>query len=99
VSRWKPFKRPVYREGPKTFWNGTEAKCARVRVVVGAAPPGWWCHGLENTVRQAVRVVVDGGRPFYLDDEDGLGWLKVTTHVGSPRIAHRSLPVSHEVTP
>jgi len=86
----------VYREGPKTFWNGEHAKCARVRVVVGPVPSGWWCSGLEGSVRNAVRVVV-GSQVFYLDDEDGSGWLKVTSGRGLPWLTHRSLPVVREL--
>jgi len=97
MSRWKPMKRPVYREGPKTFWNGEPREAKRVKVIVGSCEPGWWCHGLENTTRNAVRVGTPGKGVFYLDDEDGSGWLKVTEGRGSPQWGHRSLPVSSEI--
>ena len=97
MSRWKVTKRPVYRDGPKTFWNGEKRTCKQVMVIVGAAEPGWWCAGMEGHVRKAVRVGDPGQTPFYLDNEDGSGWLKVTKGMGSPAIGHRSLPVKSEV--
>lgn len=64
-----------------------------MKVVVGKAPqPTWWCAGLEGTVREAVEVTQDG-YTFYLDNEDGSGWLKVTYGLGSPQWGHSSLPV------
>lgn len=99
MSRWKVRKRPVYREGPKTFWNYMGVNAVRVNVVVASSiPDGWWCAGLENTVRRAVRITTDAST-FYIDDEDGFGWHKVTKGMGSARLPHRSLPVSREVAP
>lgn len=80
-----------------TYWNGDacEAKC--VRVVVGLAPaPTWWCAGMRGTERNAVRVK-QGDDIFYLDNEDGSGWAKVTLGYGSPQWGHRSLPVEREI--
>ena len=37
--------------------------------------------------------------PFYLDDEDGRGWRKVTEGRGSPGYGHRSLPNDSVVMP
>ena len=82
----------------RTYWNGEEAPCVRVRVIVGPSPVAtWWCASLEGDERAAVRVDYPGGEPFYLDDEDGSGWAKVTTGFGAPRVSHRSLPVAAEV--
>lgn len=75
-----------------TFWNWEPAEARRVTVRVGKAPfATWWCAELEGTERAAVEVKY-GGHTFYLDDEDGSGWAKVTTGEGSPRARHRSLP-------
>lgn len=80
-----------------TYWNGEETPAWRVVVRVGHAPrPTWWCAELEGTERDAVRVEY-GGEVFYLDDEDGSGWRKVTTGRGSPAYGFRSLPDDSEV--
>lgn len=86
-----------------TYWNWEKTPCAKVRVVVSTdIPSGWWCAGLEGTVRDAVRVDY-GEQKFYLDNGPwegslgGDGWLKVTKGRGSPDVGHRSLPVANEV--
>lgn len=76
-----------------TFWNGEPCAAKRVRVVVGKARSTWWCANLEGTVREAVRVEY-GGSAFYLDNENGSGWYKVTIGRGSPQVGHSSLPDS-----
>jgi hypothetical protein len=84
-------------ETTTTYWNGEKTPCAKVHVVVAdGIPPGWWCAGLEGTVRNAVRVEYNGSK-FYLDNEDRSGWTKVTKGLGSPRYSHSSLPVKEEV--
>jgi hypothetical protein len=89
--------------GPRTYWNGERTPCRIVRVVVAQKiPSGWWCAGLEGTVREAVRVEY-GASKFYLDNEShegspaGSAWGKVTGGRGSPRWGHRSLPVEREI--
>jgi hypothetical protein len=80
-----------------TYWNGELTPARRVRVRVGTSPVvTWWCANLEGTVRKAVEVRY-GGRTFYLDDEDGSGWHKVTAGYGSPNVGHSGLPDSSEV--
>lgn len=77
----------------QTFWNGQPCQARRVVVEVGPSPrPTWWCATLEGHKREAVEVVCHEGK-FYLDNEDGSGWLKVTEGHGSPEIAHSELPV------
>lgn len=81
----------------KTYWNGRPCKARIVRVIVGQAPrPTWWCASLEGQEREAVEIWgADqfGPQPFYIDNADGSGWLKVTDGYGRPFTAHRSLPV------
>lgn len=74
------------------LWNGEHTDARRCEVIVGKSPyPTWWCAHLAGTVRKAVRVE-HAGAVFFLDDEDGSGWAKVTEGRGSPRMGHRSLP-------
>lgn len=81
-----------------TYWNGEPCRARRVVVRVGAAPvPSWWCAALIGEERQAVEVRYGPAGPFFLDDEDGSGWWKVTAGHGSPRWSSRSLPLSCEV--
>jgi hypothetical protein len=81
---------------PDTYWNGEPTRCERVVVKVGKAPDGWWCVSLEGTERDAV-AVYSSETPFYLDDEGGRGWMKVTTGGGSPHFGHHSLPASSKI--
>lgn len=76
-----------------TQWNGEPCTATRVMAVVADSGrfPEYWARDLVGTGRKAVRVEY-GGRTFYLDDEDGSGWHKVT-HGGGPGSAHRSLDV------
>lgn len=80
-----------------TFWNGERTPARKVRVRVGTVPvKTWWCAGMEGTVRDAVEITYHDTK-FYLDDEDGIGWEKVTTGHGGPRSYSRSLPDDSEV--
>lgn len=84
------------RPGPnppplRTYWNGEPADCRRVRVLV--APSSGWAAEFVGTTRNAVEVRYFD-EPFYIDDEDGSGWFKVTTGWGGPGWGHRSLSVS-----
>ena len=77
-----------------TYWNGEPAPAREVRVIVGEVPiKTWWCHGLTGQERDAVEVNCEG-QTFYLDNENGEGWAKVTIGHGSPNWGHRSLPVA-----
>lgn len=80
-----------------TFWNGQPTPAVPVRVIVADAPgvQQYWARDLVGTEREAVRVTYCGA-VFYLDNEDGSGWRKVTDGRGSPRWGHRSLWVQRE---
>jgi hypothetical protein len=71
-----------------------------VRVVVGdtgffALP---WFKEFIGQEREAVEVTYYGD-VFYLDNEDGSGWAKVTNGHGSPQYGHRSLDVERVSPP
>lgn len=77
----------------QTFWNGEPCTARKVEVTVGKSPRStWWCADLEGKKRQAVEVEYNGSK-FYLDNEDGSGWHKVTVGRGSPAFYHASIPV------
>ena len=81
----------------ETYWNGEPCDAKRVEVIVGQSPrPTWWSAKFVGQKRPAVRIRY-GGQQFYIDDEDGIGWDKVTSGRGSFRITHFSLPVEREV--
>ena len=81
-------------EKEATFWNGQPCEARRVRVIVGPCLKStFWHNGLEGTEREAVEVVYAGQQPFYMDNEDGSGWRKVTVGRGGPGWYHASLPV------
>lgn len=91
----KKRRKPVPKRGGKTFWDGEPADCKRGTAII-ARPPGvhptWWTEvqGLTGTARRVVRVQKDN-RIFYIDDQDGSGWRKVTNGRGSWQFGHRSL--------
>jgi hypothetical protein len=79
-------------EPQATYWNGQPTPCRRVTVIVGQpGQPTWWCAGLVGQRRAAVEVRY-GAETFFLDNEDGSGWAKVTNGHGSPMYGHRGLP-------
>jgi hypothetical protein len=81
----------------ETYWNGEPTPARKVRVRVGESPVRtWWCAPLAGSERKAVEVRY-GDRVFYLDNEDGSGWRKVTTGHGSPNVGHSGLPDTSEV--
>lgn len=91
-AEWKAAKCGHALPEPLTFWNGQPTPARRVRVRVGSAvKPTWWCAPLAGTVRAAVEVTY-GDERFFLDNEDGGGWRKVTIGRGSPNYGHKSLP-------
>lgn len=88
---------PVQPRKVKTYWNGEPANCRRVVVRVGTVErPTWWCAGMEGTEREAVEVNYCN-QTFYLDNENGSAWLKVTKGGGGPEWGHKSLPDDSEV--
>lgn len=52
-------------------WGGYPCQARAVKIVVGAAPPTWWCADLVGKPRRAVEIVLPGERPRYVDNETG----------------------------
>lgn len=78
----------------QTYWNGEPCEARLVEVIVGKPPrPTWWCADLEGQTRKAVEVDYHGQK-FYLDNDDGSGWHKVTVGRGSPNFFHASIPIT-----
>jgi hypothetical protein len=77
----------------KTEWNYEPCIAIRTIVVVGDAPefPSYWAREFIGQTRFAVRVTYNG-QTFFIDDEDGSGWFKVTNG-GGPEYNHRNLGV------
>lgn len=76
-----------------TQWNGEPCEARRITAIVAdnTAFPGYWARPFVGARRKAVEVTY-GGQTFYLDDEDGSGWNKVT-HGGSPWYPHSGLTI------
>ena len=82
-----------YAGEERTYWNYEPTPARIVRVIVGKSErPTWWCADLEGTEREAIEVNYHGHK-FYLDNENGEGWNKVTRGRGGPEWGHSSLPV------
>lgn len=89
------------RKGPKlltpTFWNGEPCEARIVNVIVGKPlKPTWWCAEFEGKKRKAVQVA-QHGQTFFMDNEDGSGWRKVTEGKGMPNYPHSSLPDDSQI--
>lgn len=81
-----------WKTGQNVRWNGEPAYGRKVYVRVGSVgKPTYWYAGMEGTRRKAVEVEYEG-QTFFLDNEDGQGWHKVTAGLGSPQAGHLSLP-------
>lgn len=81
----------------RTYWNGEPCQARRVLVVVadfGRFETPWFRQYVGQE-RAAVEVTY-AGATFYIDDEEGDGWAKVTSG-GSPRAGHRSLDVARVI--
>ncbi|MCI3277488.1 hypothetical protein [Streptomyces cylindrosporus] len=76
-----------------TQWNGEPCTATQVTVTVADNGffPAYWAREFVGTRRKAVEVEY-GDHTFYLDDEDGSGWDKVT-HGGAPDWGHRDLAI------
>jgi hypothetical protein len=77
----------------KTYWNGQLSACRRLRAIVGQSPSGWWCAKLAGQERDVVEVTYYDA-VFYIDNQNGSGWEKVTEGRGQPIHPHRALPIS-----
>lgn len=74
-----------------TYWNGLSTPCVRGTLTVGEAPvPTFWWAKLTGQKVRVVRVDWMNGT-FYLYDEDGSGWFKVTDGHGSPAWGHKNI--------
>ncbi|MDX3634305.1 hypothetical protein PV728_29390 [Streptomyces europaeiscabiei] len=80
-------------ERTETRWNGGPCQARRITAVVAddGRFPQYWARHLVGTRRQVVEVTY-GGETFYIDNEDGSGWNKVT-HGGAPFWGHSSLTI------
>lgn len=78
----------------ETFWNFEPCLAEKVTITVAAMPefPGYWAEeqGLVGTRHPAIRVNYKESI-FFLDDEFGKGWRKVTEEQGSPLAAHSEI--------
>jgi hypothetical protein len=81
----------------QTYWNGEECEAEKVKVIVADTGrfPKYWARPFVGQWRRAVRVTYNDVI-FYLDNEDGKAWWKVTTGRGRQEIGHRHLEVERE---
>jgi hypothetical protein len=68
-----------------------------VVIKVGEAekPTYWYAHIVGTEIR-AVEVTVDS-EVFYIADEDGNGWHKISVESGGPHWGHKSLPAAEVI--
>jgi hypothetical protein len=79
--------------GEQTFWNGEPCEARKVSCVMADSPefPEFWGRKEGYVGRRVDAVEVRYfARPFYLLDDLGQGWRKVTEG-GSPSVGHKEL--------
>jgi hypothetical protein len=98
LGRSFQIRRPKPTLDVKTRWNGEPCEAKRVRVIVADAPdcPNYWAREFVGQERNAVEVRYFD-TPFYLDDENGSGWAKVTLGGGGPEWGHKGLEVAEVI--
>lgn len=82
-----------------TFWQGEHVDARRVLVEVGDSGrfKAYWAKDIVGTERAAVEVTPVGGKPFYLDDDNGAAWHKITVEHGSSLVGHRHLDITRVI--
>jgi hypothetical protein len=86
--------RDKLRAKPKLQWNGESCEARRVLIRVGDCPfPQGWYKELVGTEMRAVEITY-GGEVFFIADENGNGWHKVTVEGGGPHWSHKSVTCS-----
>ena len=81
-----------YIQKQDCFWNDKPAKY----VVFNYQPskvedtPAHWQNSLDDTVRQGLHIFTKG-QDFYIDNEFGDGYLKITEGRGCPPYSHSSI--------
>jgi len=87
-------KLPAYWDGKKV-----EIEVIRIRLVDSPdVPLLYWGKPFYGEERQAIRVFTESGS-FVIDNEDGMGYRKVTVGYGSFTSAHRSVFAYEEIGP
>lgn len=76
---------------PQGYWNGKPIEFAVLTVTITNRLGGGknWAKPFIGNKRQAVKVMVPGHRPFYLDNEDGTGLACVLKE--KTEVSYRSL--------
>lgn len=75
------------------WWEGKpcHARCLNVRLIESTDFPMYWGNAFVGQVRQAFEMTVPGLKPFFIDNEDGTGRVKIVHGLGSPEIFHRGM--------
>lgn len=76
---------------PQGYWNGKPVEFAVLTVTITNRLGGGknWAKSFIGEKRQAVKVMVPGHRPFYLDNEDGTGLAHIIDQ--KAKVTYRSL--------
>ena len=79
-----------------TYWNGEPCIATRGSGTVRDETDVFPLHWARELIGQRVPVVCIeyGDQRFYLYDEGGQGWHKVTAGRGSPRMHHANLRIN-----
>lgn len=83
------------------YWNGEPCEIEVIRIKMIDSPDVpllFWGKPFYGEPRQAIRVFY-GKEPFVIDNEDGMGYRKVTKGMGSPSYGHRSIFAFEEMYP
>ncbi len=86
----------------KAYWNGeyTAVITCVLYEVTRSSNPNHWQNMFVGNIRQAVKINYSG-QTWYIDNEHGDGYYKVTKGQGSPWCGHKSVddPIIKEELP
>lgn len=79
------------------FWNGEPCKFYAIRYLIQEVlnSPYHWQNKYIGTYRQIIRVEY-GEQFFYIDNEHGSGYYKLTEGEGSPQYPHNSIDLQED---
>jgi hypothetical protein len=52
-------------------WHGLPCEARACKILIGVAPPSWWCANMIGEELKVVEVLLPDGPPVYIDNQDG----------------------------
>lgn len=83
------------------WWNGlpVHVECLMVQITENPETNTYWALPFIGQFRQALKITLAGHPPFFIDNEDGTGLIKITHGKGAQNLFHRGIvnPIEHYI--